>query len=85
MGRKSTALLLDGAQVGDELPALRFGEPGPGRHAMSEVALAKEPFEVTVGGGFYAGRAEARFFMSVAHRIVFVTLGAVVFVDQSTG
>ena len=52
---------------------------------MDEVSLADEPFEVAVGGGLDAFSAQGRLFLAVAHRIGFVALFAIFFVEQSAG
>lgn len=52
---------------------------------MAEVALAKEPLEVAVGGGLDPFGAQRWLFMAVAGRVGFVALLAVLLVDQSTG
>jgi len=78
-------LVLYRTQIGHELPALRFGESGPGWHSMAKVALAQEPLEVSVGGGFDSVGAKSRLFMAVAHRVRFMTLPAVFLVDQRSG
>lgn len=79
------ACSLDRPKVSDELPALRFGQARPGRHAVGQVALAEEPLEVAVGRRFDVVAAQGRPFAAVAHGIGAVALLAVLSIDEGAG
>jgi hypothetical protein len=52
---------------------------------VAQIALAKEPFEVTVAGSSDASAAKGRFFAAVSHGVGFVALLAMFFVDEGAG
>jgi hypothetical protein len=74
--------LLDGTKEGDQLPALGFGEAGPGRHAVAEIALAQKPLEVAIRGGTNVVAFKGRLFAAVAHRVGLVALLTVFAVNE---
>ena len=78
-------LLLNGTEIGDELPALSFGKSGPGGHAVAEVSLAEKPLKVAVCGGLDAFAAKGGFLVTVSHGVGLVTLLAVFLVEQCAG
>src|SRR5271165_2550635 len=74
--------LLDRPEPGDNLPALRFRQAGPGGHAVADVPLAKKPLNVAVGCGTNPLTAEGWPLVAVAHGIGFMALQAVVAIDK---
>ena len=52
---------------------------------MAEIALAEEPFEVAIGGGLDVVRAEGRLFVAITHAVGFMTLLAVLAVEDRAG
>src|ERR1039457_4561319 len=47
-------------EVGNDLPAALLGDPGPGRHAVYQIAVAEKPRELAGRGVLHAGRAQVR-------------------------
>lgn len=77
--------LLQRPKVGDNLPALRFGQARPGRHAVPQVSLAKKPLEIAVGRLANSLAAQGRLFVPVALRVGLVALEAMIAIEQRPG
>jgi hypothetical protein len=77
--------LLEGPEVGDDLPALGLGEAGPGGHAVTEIALAEEPFDVAITRGAKMFAAQRRSFVPVSLGVLAVALLAMIAVKNGAG
>ena len=77
--------LLYGPEPGNDLPALLHGKAGPGRHAVSQVALAEKPLKVSVRCGANVFAAQRRALVSVAFSVGLVALQAMVAVNERAG